>query len=192
MRCCWPAGGIPDRHDRFGRQPSCDLHDDSGFGSIFSITSTSCVVQICTTEQGISSLREWYRLANGGARGIGSTVWTGFELLWPEMWSARTTTIASWPTTSAQNRCTHPAWSPSRDYSRTTREPATSNRQSTSRDQDGRHCGGSQEEYSRPFAPHEPLKLTPATKKHWSETAISGQPVQPVLAGRRLSEPPVS
>jgi hypothetical protein len=71
----------------------------------------------------------------------GSPHWTRFELSRPKTRTARTNSIALRPMTSAQNRRTHPDWAPSRDYSRTTREPATSNRQSTNRDRDDKRCG---------------------------------------------------
>jgi hypothetical protein len=57
---------------------------------------------------------------------------------------------------------------------------------------DGKRNGVREEEYSKPFELDETLRLIPGTKKHWSAIAISGPPVQPVLAGRRPSEPPVS
>src|ERR1035437_5089533 len=64
---------------------------------------------------------------------------TRFELLRRKTRSARTTPIAFRPMTSVQDRRTHPDWAPSKDESRTTREPATPNRQST--DRDGKRCG---------------------------------------------------
>jgi uncharacterized protein (TIGR03437 family) len=76
-----------------------------------------------------------------GREGIGSPVWTRFELLLPKPRSARTTRIAFRPMASAQNWYAHPDWAPSGDYSRTMREPASPNRQSTTWDRDGKHCG---------------------------------------------------
>ena|ERR1035437_8196328 len=55
---------------------------------------------------------------------IGSPVWTRFELLRLKARSSRTTSIAFRSMTSIPNRSTHPDWVPSRDESRTTREPA--------------------------------------------------------------------
>jgi hypothetical protein len=71
----------------------------------------------------------------------GSPVWTRFELLQLKGRFARTTPIPFGPMAYAQNWHARPDWVPSRDESRTTREPATSNRQSTDRNRNGQRWG---------------------------------------------------